>query len=244
MSPTIDPAFGGPGTALSLVLVAYLLAGEPVLGRLAYRRMAATRPTNPRALTGFLLLTLAVQWAMAAVVVVVVLGSPGVDRADVGVAPPRGGAGLATLGFTAAFAVGLLASTLTLRRLAAGGRPVPGQAGFAAMLPGNRAERALALAVAASAGICEELVYRGLLIAVGVGLLGLPAVAAAALSCLVFGLAHLYQGVGGVIGSTLVGAVLAAVYLVGASLLAPVLLHALLDARALLLVPPPARARA
>jgi membrane protease YdiL (CAAX protease family) len=159
-------------------------------------------------------------------------------------APPRGGAGLATLGFTAAFAVGLLASTLILRRLAAGGRPVPGQAAFAAMLPGNRAERALALAVAVSAGICEELVYRGLLIAVGVGLLGLPAVAAAALSCLVFGLAHLYQGVGGVLGSTLVGAVLAAVYLVGASLLAPVLLHALLDVRALLLVPPPARARA
>jgi membrane protease YdiL (CAAX protease family) len=49
-----------------------------------------------------------------------------------------------------------------------------------------------------------------------------------------FGLAHAYQGVGGVLSTGVLGAVLAALYLGTGSLLLPVVLHAVIDLRFLL----------
>nr|WP_240942262.1 CPBP family intramembrane glutamic endopeptidase [Planosporangium thailandense] len=107
------------------------------------------------------------------------------------------------------------------------------------MLPRTRAERWHALAVAVGAGVSEELAFRGLLIATGVALFGVsPYVAAAALIVL-FGVAHLYQGVGGMVGTALVGALLTGLYLASGSLLLPIVLHVVIDIRSLLLVPAP-----
>jgi membrane protease YdiL (CAAX protease family) len=50
----------------------------------------------------------------------------------------------------------------------------------------------------------------------------------------VFGLAHAYQGVTGVVTTGVLGGVLAALYLGTGSLLLPVVLHALIDLRFLL----------
>jgi membrane protease YdiL (CAAX protease family) len=98
------------------------------------------------------------------------------------------------------------------------------------MLPHDREELRLFRALAVTAGICEETLYRGFLIWyfghwVGV----LPA---AGLAAIVFGLAHAYQGVRGVLTTGAVGAFLGGVYLVSGSLLMPALIHALMDLHA------------
>ena len=60
-------------------------------------------------------------------------------------------------------------------------------------------------ALAVTAGVCEEIVFRGLLIAVGVHVLGLPLPVAAGLALALFAIGHLYQGPRGMIAVTLFG---------------------------------------
>ena len=96
------------------------------------------------------------------------------------------------------------------------------------MLPHSRAELALFFKLSITAGICEELLYRGYLIWYLSHWLSIYP--AAALASLLFGIGHVYQGWRGVLTTGLVGAFLAAVYLVTGSLFAGMVMHALMDA--------------
>ena len=76
-------------------------------------------------------------------------------------------------------------------------------------------------------GICEEILYRGFLLwYLMCWLSEAPAILAAAM---IFGLAHLYQGWGGVIRSGILGAVFCLGYLLIGSLWALMALHAVMD---------------
>jgi membrane protease YdiL (CAAX protease family) len=68
---------------------------------------------------------------------------------------------------------------------------------------------------------------------------GLQGWALVAASAVIFGLAHVYQGIGGVLVTTLMGALLGVVYLATGSLLAAMAVHALMDLRLLLVPAPP-----
>jgi len=102
---------------------------------------------------------------------------------------------------------------------------------FSALIPSTSRERLVWLFVAISAGICEEIVFRGWLLSVlhnPVGLAGTALIAAAALS---FGMAHAYQGITGMILTAFAGALFCALYLATGSLLVPIVLHVVIDAR-------------
>jgi len=104
-----------------------------------------------------------------------------------------------------------------------------------ALLPRSRGERRLFALVGVTAGVCEEWLYRGFFLAVVAALApGLPAVALVLVAGVAFGLAHAYQGLAGVLTTGVFGALLAGVYLSTGSLLLPVLLHAAIDLRFLL----------
>ncbi|HEY6865756.1 MAG TPA: type II CAAX endopeptidase family protein [Candidatus Eisenbacteria bacterium] len=95
------------------------------------------------------------------------------------------------------------------------------------MLPHDRRELRWFSAVGITAGVCEELLYRGFVLwYLGHWLAIGPAVAG---SAIVFGIGHFYQGPRGMVTTALVGAFMAAVYLVSGSLLAPMVIHALMD---------------
>ncbi len=97
-------------------------------------------------------------------------------------------------------------------------------------LPQTATERAAWVLVSLSAGICEEIIFRGFLLRHFAQLGGgMPTVAALVASSLIFGLAHVYQGAKGVAGSTVGGLVLGLLFLVSGSLLACIVLHGLLD---------------
>lgn len=107
------------------------------------------------------------------------------------------------------------------------------------MLPATRRERRWAGAVALTAGIAEELVFRGLFLALGIGLLGVSPLLAAVFVTIVFALAHVYQGMAGVLGAAVLGGILAAIALSTESLLPAIVLHVLIDVRSLLLTRAP-----
>ncbi len=109
---------------------------------------------------------------------------------------------------------------------------------FTALIPVTTQERLLWTAVAASAGICEEVVFRGWLLATLHGPLSLSGTALVVAAAVIFGLAHAYQGVTGVILTALAGAFFCGLYVITGSLLVPILLHILIDARFAILPAP------
>jgi membrane protease YdiL (CAAX protease family) len=85
-------------------------------------------------------------------------------------------------------------------------------------------------ALACTAGLCEEFLFRGYLAWVA-GLL-LPFPVAPAAQAIVFGVCHAYQGWRGIVLTTFAGAFLTAVVLVSGSLWPAMLVHALMDLHA------------
>ncbi len=97
-------------------------------------------------------------------------------------------------------------------------------------LPNTGAERAAFILVSLSAGVCEEILFRGFLIRLfHGGALAVPAAGALVVSSLLFGLGHLYQGVKGVLSTAVAGLVMGLLFLLSGNLIPAIVLHALLD---------------
>jgi len=237
--PWLEADFGAAGAGLALVLLAYYVVGEPLLGRWAADRLRRRRPSDPAALVAFYRLTVNCLWASAAVVALVVVVEPDLTLREIGVAWPQLPGGVAlpiAVGAFVGVAGGIVAGLVIARRGATSSAAAPPEH-IAFMLPATSRERGWAAGVAVTAGITEEVVFRGLFLALGIGLFGVSPLLAAILVSAVFGLAHVYQGAVGVLGTALLGGVLAALALGTESLLPAILLHVLVDLRSLLLVP-------
>lgn len=122
------------------------------------------------------MLTLAVEGLWLVLVLIILLVSPDLDPGALGLSLPGGPLLGAAVGFTTAAVLGQTVAGLVLR---ARGASVPSAGDVALLLPVTPAERRLAGGVAVGAGVSEEVLVRGLLIALGVGVLGLPVLVAA-----------------------------------------------------------------
>jgi CAAX protease family protein len=120
---------------------------------------------------------------------------------------------------------------LNLRRM--GRLPVkargPLQAIAERILPQSTTELLPFLALAITAGLCEEFLYRGFAMAV-LTHLGSPVWVAVIISSILFGLAHLYQGRGGFFSTLVIGAVLGAGRIAYDSLVPVIFWHGAADA--------------
>ncbi len=106
-------------------------------------------------------------------------------------------------------------------------RQLQGLGDIAYALPRTRREYIFSNFVSMTAGIVEEIIYRGFVI--WVLALFMPLWAAAIVSSLAFGVAHAYQGWEGVLKTGALGGLFAVIYLVTGTIWIPVLLHAVLD---------------
>jgi uncharacterized protein len=113
---------------------------------------------------------------------------------------------------------------------------IPAIGDIQALIPRNLTEVRLGAALAVNAGVMEELVFRLALPAVLLGATG-NVWLALIVSILLFGGLHIYQGVAGVAGTTVIGLVLLALYLASGSILVPIVVHALIDVRSFVLIP-------
>lgn len=220
-------------SAVALVLGLWLLVGQPVSGLLRARRdvpvLRRYRDSVVR------------QWSLTVVAVLVTLVGVGAPPEALGLVPRWERELYYLPGVLQGVGVGALA-VVGLRwdrrrrpgrsLLEALLRPV------SALMPSTRHERWAYAGVAVTAGVTEELLYRGWL----VWFLALAApvggyAGAIVVSSLAFGLGHAYQGVRGVVLAGTAGFGLALLAFSTGSILLPVLLHVLVDLRVLLLLP-------
>jgi uncharacterized protein len=140
-------------------------------------------------------------------------------------------------------AAALIAPVLLLRRSVGDGGvdDIPAVGDIRALLPRVRGELKFGVGLGLSAGIFEELLFRLGIPALLFGILGLGppgfGALAFAIAALIFGMLHLYQGPLGILFATLLGLVFAALYVLTGSIAAPIVLHALVDLRSLVLIP-------
>lgn len=142
--------------------------------------------------------------------------------------PPRGWRLLASTLAVLAGAVLWRSQTRALARLSAQKRAALQQrsAHLLVLVPHTAAEYRWFVGLSLTAGICEELLYRGFLVWALQHWVGLGW--AAAISVIVFGAAHAYQGKD-VVRPTVGGVLLQCIALLSGSILPGILVHAMLD---------------
>lgn len=172
--------------------------------------------------------TIVIEWALAVLLLVLWIATGrtlGAIGLDVAVEPP----------FLLTTAVVVVLTALMLRQIAAV-RGISGESESAlrrqlapveALMPHTPGEHSVFKALAFTAGVCEELLYRGFLIHYLSPWLG-PWGAAVASSVL-FGITHAYQGARGIVKTGAVGLGLAAAYVLSGSLWPAILLHIAID---------------
>jgi membrane protease YdiL (CAAX protease family) len=226
---------------LQHVLVLFLIVATPLWDWYEIPRLKAS--TDPRKKVTFYWKIVAASWVCA----VVAVFTTGVAAVSTVQAVPgeiswleagsRGGAIMK--GITAGMLIAIMLPAL----LALRSEKIRAKAGKAAkrlafLLPSTRDERAWWWAVCMTAGICEEIVYRGFLLHYFHTLpFHLSLTWALVVSSLIFGIGHLYQGVGGGVQTAVIGFVFGTMFVMTGSLVLPIVLHAVMDLRVLAMLP-------
>ena len=208
-----------------------LLIGLPGYAAWHVSRLARRVEVEPSyARTDDYRLTIALQWTLTLMLLLAWMQA-GRPLADLGLAAPQGADRFWTI-FITAVAVAFFASQArTVSRSAAAQAKIraqlDAQPGVRVILPRTPRELRTFGALAVTAGICEEILYRGYLLYY-LRLL-LPGAAAAIAAIAVFGLAHAYQGRRGILLTGIAGAGAMGLYLLTGSLAASIVLHAVVD---------------
>jgi membrane protease YdiL (CAAX protease family) len=224
---------------LAFALAAYLVIVLPVRSRYRYRRFIREVQIQPGVRLRRYRAVIVRQWALVGVVLVIGLLS-GESLRSLGLPTStlfRFNAGWTSY-YLSLFVVGSLIGLLLFRKRTPRGKMARPLRGAIHLLPRSRVERTSFVGLALTAGICEEVLYRGF----GLAFLhwAMPTVSLAVdvvVTSLAFGAAHLYQGRSGVTATTIVGALLGAIMAFTGTLLVPIAIHAIFDLRLLALPP-------
>jgi membrane protease YdiL (CAAX protease family) len=225
----IDPSSTMTDVSLVDHVFAVLLAVViPVWGYLTFprvrRRLAEDKPGVRIKLYRR---TIIWQWTATALLVTAWLAH-GRDLPGLGFRLPVGTGGLVALGLS-----GLVIALMVKQALGLRARPELHAEVFeqldkaAPFLPRDDRESSWFFGTALTAGFCEEVMFRGFLLAYAASWLGLWGAVVG--TSLAFGIGHLYQGRSGAIKTTVAGLVGGSLFVLGGTLLAPILLHAFVD---------------
>jgi uncharacterized protein len=222
-------------------LVGFLIVGAPLWDRYEIPRLKAS--PDPRKKIRFYTKIVAASW-VCAIVAVLTVGFATVVR--IHKAPDE----MAWLGrgtrsgiFLEGLTAGILIALILPAVFALWSEKIRTRAGKAArklafLLPSTRQERRWWWLVCITAGISEEIVYRGFLLHyLQRSPFHLSLTWALVGSSVIFGIGHLYQGLAGAVQTFVIGFLLGAIFLVTGNLLLPVVLHAFMDLRVLALLP-------
>lgn len=206
----------------------FLAVLVPWRGRARMRKLLAMEYVGTAERVVVYLSTIAFQWLVAAVVAWRAWAH-GFSAAELGLVmgdPVR----TMILAITGAMLIGTF-QWMNLRRIGRLSVEVRGrlQAVAERLLPQNLIERLPFFALAATAGLCEEFLYRGFVMA-ALRRSDMATWEVVAVSSILFGLAHLYQGRGGLVGTFLIGIVFGSARITYDSLIPVVVWHGTLDA--------------
>lgn len=199
----------------------------PLRGRVKMRKLLALSQVSSLERLSLYASTIAFQWVFAGVAAWRAWAR-GLSAADLGIIisdPERVG--------IAAAAGAILFAALQWFNLLRMGRMRPESRGTLPrlaqlLLPRTEVEKLAYFALAVTAGVCEEFLYRGFAMA-ALTRAGLPAWGAVGATATLFGLAHLYQGRSGVVTTLTFGIVFGAARITYDSLAPAVIWHATVD---------------
>jgi CAAX protease family protein len=214
---------------LDHILVALMVLFDPFMGVWLYRRIVKRiRAGDVNARAAGYRNTMLLNWPFAIALVVFWLAA-GRPAAALGFAVPGGiqlllGAIITVLALAVLYTQWKSVSMTDDKGL----EGVRAQmASIAEFLPRSKTEAALFRGIAVTAGVCEEIWWRGFLIWYLATYVGeWPAVF---IGALMFGVVHLYQGTAGVIKSGVTGLLLGILYLGTGTLLWPMIVHTAID---------------
>jgi uncharacterized protein len=219
---------------LTHVVALYAVVIAPWLGcflfEQARRRIRAGDPLAKVTLYRLMV----IEQVVGTMVVLWLCFSGAISTAYLGLGAPR--SAWLTTGLSAAIGTLLLWSGLRLRPKAHKIREKLKDRPTEILLPDTLTEQRWLATVSIGAGISEELIFRGFLFYyLSLWFPYINGLECALITSLTFGLGHLYQGWKGVVGTALVGLIMAGLYLLTGNLLVPVIAHATTDLRALLI---------
>jgi uncharacterized protein len=228
------------GMALQHLLVFFLIVVTPLWDRYEIPRLKAS--TEPRKKIRFYGKIVTASW-MCALVAGLTIGLAvfTIQRAPGEIAWLDAGSRGAI--FLKGMIGGVLAVIFVPALLAVWSEKLRQKAGKAAkklayLLPSTHEERLWWWMVCITAGVCEEVVYRGFLLHYfHTTPLHLSLTLALVVSSVIFGIGHLYQGIAGAVQTAVIGFLLGVMYLMTGNLLLPVLVHAMMDLRVLAMLP-------
>ncbi len=199
----------------------------PWRGYTRLKKLLALPKVDTREKLAIYAMTIAFQWILVGLVAWRSIAR-GMTLQDVGLGS-RGWIGIVAGGLFGAVLVGVL-QWLNLRRIGKMEGEAPDLLRKLAnrLLPVNLPEYLPYAALAITAGVCEEFVYRGFAIA-AISRAGVPLPLVVIVSSVLFGLAHAYQGRGGIISTGIFGVLLAIGRLAFGSLVPVMMWHAGLD---------------
>lgn len=244
------PASGAVRAILVILLLA-LVTTDIVLGWRQHRTFRTELEATPTAQRESVRIALLGRWirmgvASALTVCLAVVLIPGLELAQLGLRAPDLASRLGAVtnstvaGMLTGILVGAIAVAFITRRALKNTSKVAlaGSDALDPMMPRTARGRWWWGGLALSAGVTEEIVYRGLaILALALVFPQASSTAIVIAAAALFGLAHLYQGWVGVLMTGAVGFVLGNLYLSTSSLVIPMVLHVLVDLRLLIMRP-------
>jgi CAAX protease family protein len=206
-------------TFLTILTLLILVIALPLLSLWTGKRIRAAATAGAKMLR--YIRTIVILWSLTALAVYA-LRLHGLSPASAGLRAPRHVAELAA-GLITLLAP-LLASMSGTRRMLEGDYA----RALRAVVPGDAGQWIAFIPVAATAGICEEFLYRGYALTV-IASMSHSLLAGALLSSVAFGIGHAYQGKAGMAGATVTGLLYALVFLATGSLYPCMLGHFVQD---------------
>jgi membrane protease YdiL (CAAX protease family) len=225
--------------AVFIAFSLYYLLFEPIFGYFFFKRFTRRLAADPGEKLRYYKKTLLYSWLPAGIITVITVFGQ-YPAADIGIGWIKMNDGIfgkwGTYGILIAFCLLFLlyiyqvimakASTAYRDKLAA--IKLPPEVGI--LLPRTDVEKKYWILISTSAGLIEELVYRGFLIFLLSNLFpGLHIYLYILISSLLFGMAHTYQGPAGILKTGLAGLLFSLVYVCTGSLLPGILLHFIMD---------------
>ncbi|WP_421385214.1 CPBP family intramembrane glutamic endopeptidase [Bacillus salacetis] len=175
------------------------------------------------------------EWTITLMILLVVMISAS-TFGDLGFKAPAENSS-EVLGMLTGFLAGILIMMFVLMRLPFYRKYLDKQTeNVSYLIPSGRIDKRFAILAAITAGICEEVIYRGFLLHfLSSSPFGLEGQVLMIMGAAIFGIAHYYQGWKGVLLTGVVGYAFTRMYFMTGSLLFPILFHIIIDLRFMLM---------
>ncbi|WIY59230.1 CPBP family intramembrane glutamic endopeptidase [Bacillus arachidis] len=217
-------------------LFVYLVLGEGIIGKRWYNKLQEDIKRNQNARVLFYIRTMSTMWGLTAIMLVtsyfidIPFETYGFKLTSIDSIRIHHVENVNISMLVGAF-IGMIISVIAIKKSKVFQRHTEKQmSNFSEMLPTNYRESVIWILICITAGITEELLFRSFMMNYLTQLLPwLSTTGVVIVSSIIFGLAHIYQGWKGIVGTMILGFLFGRLYVTTGSIYPSILLHIIID---------------